>query len=42
MSEEPRRVYRRPPVEGTDEELDEWVEAFLDTIIGQEATSDEE
>ena len=29
-----RPVLGRPPVDGTDEELDEWVDSFLDQILG--------
>jgi hypothetical protein len=36
MIEQPGRVYGRPPVEATDEELDDWIEAFIDAMLGPE------
>jgi hypothetical protein len=29
-----RRVYGRPPVDGTDEEIEEWASAFVDAVLG--------
>ena len=37
MTDTPERpVLGRPPVEGTEEELDVWVEGMLDAILGPE------
>jgi hypothetical protein len=30
----PRRVYSRPPVDGTEEDLDAWVDAFVEAALG--------
>lgn len=32
----PKRVYGRPPVGGTGEELEAWVDAFIDALLGPE------
>jgi hypothetical protein len=38
----PRRpVLGRPPVDGTDEELDEWVISFIDQMLGPEGDRNE-
>ena len=39
MAEEPFRestpkVYARPPVDGTDKEIEEWASYFVDAILG--------
>ena len=37
MTDTPERpVLGRPPVEGSEEELDAWVEGFLDALLGPE------
>ena len=37
MTDKPQRpVLGRPPVEGGEEELEAWVEGFLDAILGPE------
>ena len=28
------RVYERPPVDGTDDEIVAWAEAFVDAVLG--------
>ena len=28
----PRRVYSRPPIDGTEEEFDAWVDAFVTSL----------
>ncbi len=29
-----KRVYSRPPIDGTDEEIKSWARAFVDAILG--------
>lgn len=36
MTEEPGRVYSRPPVDDTDEELEEWAKSFVEQVLGRE------
>ena len=41
MTDTPERlVLGRPPVGGSEEELEEWVEEFLDAILGPEEPDD--
>jgi hypothetical protein len=35
-----RRVYGRPPVDGTDEELEEWAREFVDRMVASGSQSD--